>query len=103
MAQTERDLTPADSQALEACLLERGNLEAILDAVGDGIFTVDEQLRTTQFNRAAEEITGFSRDAALGLSCLEIFRQILFGQECLVCKAIEREEYVRLVERESTR
>jgi PAS domain S-box-containing protein len=103
MVQGDRTLPPAGTQTLEACLLERGNLEAILDAVADGIFTIDERFRITQFNRAAEEITGFSRDEALSMSCLEIFRQILFGQECLVCKAIEKEEYVRLVEREITR
>jgi PAS domain S-box-containing protein len=89
--------------AVEADLVERRNVEAILDAVTDGIFTVDEGLRIMQFSRAAEEITGFSRDEALGMSCLEIFRQILFGQECLVCKAVERGEYVSLVEREITR
>jgi PAS domain S-box-containing protein len=93
----------AGPRALELRLLERQNVEAILDAVGDGIFTIDERLRIVQFNRAAEEITGFSRDEALGMSCLKIFRQILFGQECLVCKAMEREDYVHLVEREVAR
>jgi len=103
MAQGDQKLPPAGWQTLEACLTERGNFEAILDAVTDGIFTIDERLQIIQYNRAAEEITGFSRDEALGMSCLEIFRQILFGQECLVCKAIEKEEYVRAVEREITR
>jgi len=68
------------SPELEACRVELGNIEAILDAVTDGIFTIDGQLRVIQFNRAAEEITGFSRDEALGMPCLEIFRQILSGQ-----------------------
>ena len=102
MPQADRNLPPDGSQPLEAWLLERGNLHAILDAVTDGIFTTDEQLRIVQFNRAAEEIIGFSRDEALGMPCLEIFQQILSGQECLVCKAVDREEYVRLVEREIT-
>lgn len=103
MTQADRNPPPAGSERLEASLLQPGNLEGILDAVADGIFTVDEGLRIMQFNRAAEEITGFTRDEACGMSCLEIFRQILFGQECLVCKAVEKEEYVRLVEREITR
>ena len=103
MAPRDRRLPAAGAQAIEDRLLQRGNIEAILDAVGDGIFTIDERLRIVQFNRAAEEITGFSRDEALGMSCLEIFRQILAGQECLVCKAMEREDYVRLVERELAR
>ncbi len=103
MAPDDRKPPATGVPTLDAHLLEQRNVEAILDAVTDGIFTVDEQLRIVQFNRAAEEITGFSRDEALGMSCLEIFQQILFGQECLVCKAMEREEYVRLVEREIAR
>jgi len=103
MAEGYPQPTPTGSHTPEASLRERQNIEAILDAVADGIFTIDERLRIVQFNRAAAEITGFSPDEAFGMSCLDIFRQILFGQECLVCKAVEKEEYVRLVEREITR
>ncbi len=103
MSQVDRKPSVVSAQPFEARVLGRENIEAILDAVTDGIFTTDERLRIVQFNRAAEEITGFSRDEALGMPCLEIFQQILSGQECLVCKAIEKEEYVRLVEREITR
>ncbi len=103
MSQDDRKPSVAGAQSFEARVLGRENIEAILDAVTDGIFTTDEHLRIVQFNRAAEEITGFSRDEALGMPCLEIFQQILSGQECLVCKAADREEYVRLVEREITR
>ena len=103
MTQPDPNAASAGSQTLDPYLLERRNLEAVLDAVGDGILAVDDRLRITHFNRAAEEITGFSRDEALAMSCLEIFRQILFGKECLVCKAVEKEEYVRLGEREIVR
>ena len=103
MTENDRRSPARDVQALDTSLVTQRNVEAILDAVGDGIFTIDERLRVMQFNRAAEEITGFSRDEALGMPCLEIFQQILFGQECLVCRAMEKQEYVRLVEREITR
>ena len=85
------------------CLLERDGLQAILDSVRDGILTVDPYLRITHFNRAAEGITGFSRAEALGRSCSDVFQQILFGQECLVCKAKLRNEFVQDVEREIIR
>ena len=42
------------------------HLATILDSVADGVFTVDQEMRITWFNRAAEEITGFSREAQLG-------------------------------------
>jgi len=84
---------------LEACLVELGNIEAILDSVADGILTVDEQLRITHFNRAAETITGYPGPEAVGQPCLEVFRQILAGERCAVCAAWEEKEYLRRVER----
>jgi len=90
-------------ESLAACLTSRDTLEHILDSVSDGIMTVDGRLQVAAFNRAAGEITGFSREEALGSSCIEVFRQILSGQECLVCRALEKREYVRDVEREIVR
>ena len=91
------------SPSLEVCLVQLDNLEAILDSVADGILTVDEKLQVATFSLAAERITGFSKEEAVGSSCLEVFRQILFGQECLVCRALEKRDYVRDVEREIAR
>ena len=48
--------------------------EMILDSIPDGVFTVDTEMRITTFNRAAEEITGFSAHEAIGRYCREIFR-----------------------------
>lgn len=88
--------TPKD---LQFCLLQLDNVTAILDSVDDGILTVDEHLRITHFNRAAEAITGFPAKEAVGQSCLEVFRQILTGERCAVCGAWEENEYLRAVER----
>ena len=40
--------------------------ETIFDSISDGVFTVDLSLHITSFNRAAEEITGVSRQEAIG-------------------------------------
>ncbi len=85
--------------ALQACLVERGNLEAILDSVADGILTVDERRRIAHFNRAAETITGYAAKEALGQPCLEIFRQLLMAERCVVCAAWDDKKYLREVER----
>ncbi|NDY43754.1 PAS domain-containing protein, partial [Dissulfurirhabdus thermomarina] len=45
-----------------------------LDSIADGVFTVNRQWRITSFNRAAEEITGWKREDALGRPCREVFR-----------------------------
>jgi len=55
-------------------LLERNKLQAILDSIADGVFTVDEAWRITSFNRAAEEITGHRGEEVLGRPCRAVFR-----------------------------
>jgi two-component system, NtrC family, response regulator HydG len=60
---------------------------AILNSVADGVFTVDRQMRITSFNRAAEELTGFSRDETIGRRCHEIFRSDGCTSSCPVREA----------------
>lgn len=57
-------------------------LSTILNCVADGVFTVDRQRRITFFNRAAEKITGFSAEAALGKPCKEVFRAPICDSTC---------------------
>jgi PAS domain S-box-containing protein len=54
----------------------------ILDSIADGVFTVDPEMRITTFNRAAEEITGFSAHEAVGRFCHEIFRTRACSSAC---------------------
>ena len=56
--------------------------EVILDSVADGVFTVDGQWRITSFNRAAEQITGVSREFALGSLCHTVFRSNICESGC---------------------
>lgn len=49
-------------------------LEAILDNISDGVMTYDSDFCITRFNRAAEEITGYSAIEAIGKTCRHIFR-----------------------------
>jgi len=61
---------------------------AIMDSVPDGLFTVDEGMLITHFNRAAEEITGVSHDEAIGRPCYEIFRTEVCTGACPMVEAI---------------
>ncbi|HEX9779057.1 MAG TPA: sigma 54-interacting transcriptional regulator [Geopsychrobacteraceae bacterium] len=65
------------------------NLQTILDSVADGVFTVDENMRITTYNRAAEEITGFSAEEAIGKHCYDIFRTGVCFSACPVKEALE--------------
>jgi PAS domain S-box-containing protein len=60
----------------------------ILDSVADGVFTVDRNWKITSFNRAAEEITGWSREDALGKSCSDIFHSSICGQNCAIAESL---------------
>jgi PAS domain S-box-containing protein len=46
---------------------------SILDHIADGVVTMDLEGLIFWFNKAAEQITGYSKDEALGRSCYEIF------------------------------
>lgn len=50
--------------------------EAILQAMDDGVMTLDENLLIRSFNQAAEKITGWRTEEALGREC----RQVLQGR-----------------------
>jgi PAS domain S-box-containing protein len=63
--------------------------QTILDSVADGIFTVDKSRRITSFNRAAERITGFTRDEAIGKPCHEVFHASICQNACALEEAIK--------------
>lgn len=56
--------------------------EIILESISDGVFTVDENWKITSFNRAAEQITGISREEAIGKHCSEVFRANMCETDC---------------------
>ncbi len=61
----------------------------ILDSVADGVFTINEKGEITFFNRAAEEITGFAREEALGHNCFDIFRANICQTNCALKETIK--------------
>jgi PAS domain S-box-containing protein len=63
--------------------------EAILESISDGVFTVDKDWRVTSFNRAAEEITGVSRQDAIGRRCSEVFRSSMCGADCALQRTLK--------------
>jgi len=54
----------------------------IFDSISDGVFTVDKACVITSFNRAAEQITGFTAGEAVGRHCFEIFRTEVCHKRC---------------------
>ncbi len=66
----------------------------ILDSIADGVFTVDQQGRITSFNKAAERITGFPREEAVGQYCHEIFRANTCFEACPLKHTAETAENI---------
>jgi len=54
----------------------------IFESISDGVFTTDKDCRITSFNRAAEQISGFSREEAIGQFCFDIFRSDVCQSRC---------------------
>ncbi|MEN8148928.1 MAG: sigma 54-interacting transcriptional regulator [Planctomycetota bacterium] len=54
----------------------------IFESITEGVFTTDRQCRITSFNRAAEEISGFTGEEAIGQFCFDIFRTELCHERC---------------------
>ncbi|MFP3980630.1 MAG: sigma-54 interaction domain-containing protein [Desulfobacterales bacterium] len=61
----------------------------IIDSISDGVFTIDGQWRISEFNRAAEEITGIARDEAIGRPCSDVFRASMCETDCPMKRTIE--------------
>jgi PAS domain S-box-containing protein len=60
----------------------------ILDSVADGVFTVDRDWRITSFNMAAEMITGWEKDKAIGQFCSDVFHSSICGKNCAIAESL---------------
>ncbi|MFH1965899.1 MAG: sigma 54-interacting transcriptional regulator [Acidobacteriota bacterium] len=63
--------------------------ETILESISDGVFTVNPDWIITSFNRAAEEITGVSREEAIGQPCADVFRSSMCGADCALRQTLK--------------
>jgi PAS domain-containing protein len=60
----------------------------ILRSLSEGVFTIDLEKKVTFFNRAAESITGFNKQEALGQYCFDVFRSSVCQVNCPLDAAI---------------
>ncbi len=58
--------------------------DTILESIADGVFTVGLDWHITSFNKAAEEITGITREEAIGQLCYEVFRANVCESGCVL-------------------
>ncbi len=63
--------------------------EIILESISDGVFTVDQDWNIMSFNRAAEDITGVTRNEAVGRHCWEVFRSSKCEKDCALRQTMQ--------------
>jgi two-component system, OmpR family, phosphate regulon sensor histidine kinase PhoR len=66
----------------------------IIQSMADAVITVDGDMRITDLNRAAEKLTGFSREEALGQFCGKVLHSSMCGRECPLKMAMSDGEAV---------
>ncbi len=64
-------------------------LYTIMDSVADGLFTVNNNMEITNFNRAAEELTGIPHQQALGMQCKDVFKTNCCNGACPIQEAMQ--------------
>jgi PAS domain S-box-containing protein len=69
----------------KSAMADKKNLERILDNLMEGIIAHDRDRRILVFNRAAENITGYSKKEVLGKDCHEVFGAPMCGKRCSFC------------------
>ncbi len=63
--------------------------ERILEAMALGVVAVDQEMRLTYLNPAAEQIAGLTSAQALGRLCRDVFQSTLCDKDCPLRKAME--------------
>lgn len=63
-------------------LNQKNKLDAIFNSNIEGIFTIDDDWNVTSFNAAAEKITGYKINEAIGKKCWQIFNSQICRNGC---------------------
>jgi PAS domain S-box-containing protein len=62
----------------------------ILDNLTEAVFTVDQELKITSFNKAAESMTGIPESDAMGKKCTELFETFSDEDFCIICQVLQQ-------------
>ena len=69
--------------------LTRSHADIILDSVTEGVFTVNENMVITYFNKAAGSIIGIRQDEDVAQYCFDVLRSNICETECPIRFSIE--------------
>ncbi|MGQ9689489.1 MAG: ATP-binding protein [Desulfobaccales bacterium] len=66
----------------------------IIQSMADGVITVNGDMLITDINKAAENLTGFTREEAIGQYCGKVLQSSMCGRECPLRLAMNNGEVV---------
>jgi PAS domain S-box-containing protein len=64
-------------------------LKCILESMDGGVLAIDKDARITSFNKAAEEITGYTREEVMNKDCCEVLKSDLCEEICPLQEVLE--------------
>ncbi|GAB4108728.1 MAG: ATP-binding protein [Roseiflexaceae bacterium] len=62
----------SNARLYQTAVREKQQSEAVIEQSADGVMILDNRWRITTFNRAMEQLTGWTREEALGRPCAEV-------------------------------
>ena len=65
------------------------SMDVILDSIADGVFTIDNEKNVTSFNKAAEKITGISKEHAIGQKCFDVLHANICQTACVLERTLK--------------
>ena len=80
----------AEQAATEALSSERERARVTLECIGDAVISTDASGRVSYLNAVAEELTGWSREAACGQPINRVFRVVDASSRLPVCNPADR-------------
>ena len=80
------------------CLHELDLCRFVIDSLPTAVFTVDSELRITDFNPCAEKTSGYTTEEVLGRHCKYIFRGSMCADRCPMKTVLSGHKALHLVE-----
>jgi len=75
---------------MDSSQTEGYRIDLILESIADGVFAVDKDFKITVFNKAAEIISGWKAQDAIGRQCKEVMNNKLCDENCLIQQAMKK-------------
>ncbi|RMG59030.1 MAG: PAS domain-containing protein [Deltaproteobacteria bacterium] len=76
------DLIERQRRIQEKLEIGRAKMQAILESIADGVFTVDGEGRIQHISAGMERITGYSQEEVLGRRCRDVLRGDICESDC---------------------